>query len=117
LLEFKKGVEHLSSMISAPIIPIHFHNVHGSPFTFLPGRSKIEKFSFRSIRRDILASVGKPIHGKISAFLLRQRMKELEVENFELMLRKTKSLNEIVRDQLSTLSEGSWKCNGNTIVF
>jgi acyl-[acyl-carrier-protein]-phospholipid O-acyltransferase/long-chain-fatty-acid--[acyl-carrier-protein] ligase len=117
LLEFKKGVEHLSSMISAPIIPIHFHNVHGSPFTFLPGRSKIEKFSFRSIRRDILASVGKPIHGKISAFLLRQRMKELEVENFELMLRKTKSLNEIVRDQLSTLSEGSWKCNGTQLYF
>ena len=117
LLEFKKGVEHLSGMISAPIIPIHFHNVHGSPFTFLPGRSKIEKFSFRSIRRDILASVGKPIHGKISAFLLRQRMKELEVENFELMLRKTKSLNEIVRDQLSTLSEGSWKCNGTQLYF
>ncbi len=117
LLEFKKGVEHLSGMIETPLIPIHFHNVQGSPFTFQAGRNKIEKFSFRSIRREILVTVGIPITGKISAFLLRQKIKELEVENFDFMLRKTKSLNEILRDQLSNMSEGSWKCNGSELLF
>lgn len=34
LLEFKRGMEHIASGITAPIIPLHVYGANGSPFTF-----------------------------------------------------------------------------------
>lgn len=117
LLEFKKGVEHLSGMINGPIIPIHFHNVQGSPFTFRAGKPRAEKFRIKNLRREVLVNIGKPLQGKTQAFSLRQRMKELEVENFDLMLQRSKTLDDLLRSQLNINTRGSWRCGNKELFF
>lgn len=117
LLEFKKGVEHLSGMINGPIIPIHFHNVQGTPYTFRAGKKGVEKFTWKTMRREVLVNIGGPIEGKIFAFSLRQRIKELEVENFDLMLRRSRPLDELIRSELSMNSSGSWICGERELFF
>lgn len=117
LLEFKKGVEHLSALIDAPVIPIHLHNVQGTPFTFRGGKTKIEKFSLKSIRREVLVNIGAPISGKITAFELRQKIKEMEVENFGLLLDKSKSIDQLLSDSLNKTCEGEWHTTDGRLSF
>ena len=82
LLEFKKGVEHISEGIDAPIIPIHLAGISGTPFSFDIGSSK-PSVNLRSFRKTISINIGKPIHRDQSAFYLRQRIQELNAETFE----------------------------------
>lgn len=82
LLEFKKGVEHIAEGIDAPIIPLHLAGITGTPFSFDVGSSK-PIVSFRSFRKPISVSIGKPIYNQQSAFHLRQRIQELTAETFE----------------------------------
>lgn len=117
LLEFKKGVEHLSSMITAPVIPIHFDNVQGTPFTFRGGKKRAEKFSFKTMRREVLVNIGPPLTGKISAFMLRQKMKEMEVENFNLRISNLKTLDLRIADELQDAEHGEWVDNNKKIKF
>ncbi|MFN0033391.1 MAG: AMP-binding protein [Flavobacteriales bacterium] len=117
LLEFKKGVEHLSARISAPVIPLHFDNVQGTPFTFRGGRKRAEKFSFKTMRREVLVNIGQPMRGKISAFMLRQKMKEMEVENFNLRISSMKTLDLRLADEMHDAEHGRWKDNKTTIGF
>jgi acyl-[acyl-carrier-protein]-phospholipid O-acyltransferase/long-chain-fatty-acid--[acyl-carrier-protein] ligase len=117
ILEFKKGVEHLSALISAPVIPIHLHNVQGTPLSFRAGLKRMEKFSFRSIRRDVLVNIGSPIPSPVAAFELRQRIKELEVQNFNTMLSNSKTLDIQISESLNKTTDGSWKHNNSTMPF
>ncbi len=117
LLEFKKGVEHLSALIDAPVIPLHFDNVQGTPFTFRGGRKKAEKFSFKTMRREVLVNIGQPMHGKISAFMLRQKMKEMEVENFNLRISSLKTLDLRMKDELQDAESGEWQDSSTKISF
>lgn len=117
ILEFKKGVEHLSGMIDSPIIPIHFHNVQGTPFTFRPGKKKSEKVSLKTLRKEVLVNIGTPITGKIPAFALRQKIKELEVENFDMTLKNTRPLDEILRSELNINTKGSWRYGDRVLPF
>lgn len=82
ILEFKRGVEHLSKLVNAPIIPIHFDNVAGTPFSYRAGQKRMLRFSWSTLRRKVRIRVGTPIHGGTTAFALRQRIKELEVVSF-----------------------------------
>ncbi|MCK5467966.1 MAG: MFS transporter, partial [Cyclobacteriaceae bacterium] len=70
LLEFKKGVEHIAEGINAPIIPLHIAGIKGTPFSFDVGSSR-PIVSFRSFRKPISVSIGKPIYNQQSAFHLR----------------------------------------------
>lgn len=109
LLEFKKGVEHLSAMIGdAPIIPIHFDNVQGTPFTFRGGRNRIEKFSLNAMRREVLVNIGEPFYGRTTAFALRQKIKEMEVENFQLRIGNLKTLDEKFASLIKASVHGEW---------
>lgn len=117
ILEFKKGVEHLASRIQAPVIPIHFHNVQGTPFTFRAGKKRMEGMSLRNIRKEVLVAIGEPVKGKITAFGLRQKIKELEVASFNLHLSRMKTLDEILKDQISQLTEGVWNVSEEAIKF
>lgn len=117
LLEFKKGVEHLSALIDAPVIPLHFDNVQGTPFTFRGGRKKAEKFSFKTMRREVLVNIGQPMRGKISAFMLRQKMKEMEVENFNLRISSLKTLDLRMKDELQDAELGEWQDSSTKISF
>jgi acyl-[acyl-carrier-protein]-phospholipid O-acyltransferase/long-chain-fatty-acid--[acyl-carrier-protein] ligase len=117
MLEFKKGVSHLSALIKAPVIPIHLHNVQGTPLSFRAGRKQMEKFSLRNLRRDVLVNIGVPMAGPVSAFLLRQRIKELEVQNFNDMLSASKTLDLLISESLHRQNEGSWKHDGEKLSF
>ncbi len=117
ILEFKKGVEHLAARIKAPVIPIHFHNVQGTPFTFRAGKKRMEKISFSNIRKEVLVAIGEPIIGGIAAFELRQKIKELEVSNFDLHLSKMKTLDLVLKEQIDNLDEGTWNINNQSLSF
>jgi acyl-[acyl-carrier-protein]-phospholipid O-acyltransferase/long-chain-fatty-acid--[acyl-carrier-protein] ligase len=118
MLEFKKGVEHLSARIGdAPVIPVHFDNVQGTPFTYRGGKKQRERFSFKSIRREVLVNIGTPFTGKVTAFSLRQRMKEMEVDNFQSRVRAMKTLDARVYDVIRQAKFGEWMDDTARIAF
>jgi len=117
ILEFKKGVEHLSKLIDGPVIPIHFDNVAGSPFSYRAGRQDMVRMRLKAFRRRIFIQVGTPIHGGISAFHLRQRIKELEVINFERRLQLLGSVQKRLSKLLSQTLQGAWIWDDRTIEF
>lgn len=117
ILEFKKGVEHLSRIIVAPIIPIHFHNVQGSPFSFRGGNNRMEKLSLRTMRKDVRVFIGEAMSGPVKAFALRQKIKELEVANFERSISCLKPLNELLLDKISPKNKGYWNDRFQTTAF
>jgi len=117
LLEFKKGVEHIAKRIQAPIIPIHFFNVLGSPFSFKPGKSRIVGLRLRNLRRPILVRIGAPIAAPASAFMMRQRIKDLEMENVEVHLKNSLELPELIVNAVNKHHVGGWHINGNTCSY
>lgn len=106
LLEFRKGVEHLSKATIAPVVPIHFDNVLGTPFSFRAG-VKI-KLKGSALRKRITVRFGNPIYGGVSAFALRQRVKELEMENFAERMRALPHLSNEITNLLRKKNAGSW---------
>jgi 1-acyl-sn-glycerol-3-phosphate acyltransferase len=87
---FKKGIENLAKEIEAPIIPMHMDNLTGTPLSFKTGTSKKYGFNFKTLGKIIHVTVGKPILKKITAFELREKVKDLEVINFS---KRTKNLS------------------------
>lgn len=117
MLEFKKGVEHLSALINAPVIPIHLHNVQGTPFSFRAGKSGMDRLSIKKLRQEVLVSIGLPLQSPVKAFALRQRIKELEVRNFNTLLSYSKTLDQVISEAISKSDTGSWKYNGEVFAF
>lgn len=78
---FKKGIEHLAKTINAPIIPMHMHNVIGTPLTIKTGTNRKHGFTLKTLRRKIYITIGNPLNNIESAFKLRQLIKELELIN------------------------------------
>lgn len=117
ILEFKKGVEHLSRIISAPIIPIHFDNVSGTPFSYRAGKGEMIRFRLKHMRRDVYVRVGIPCHGPTTAFYLRQRIKEMEAENFSLRLSQLPSLGQRLQRNAADFPQAYWKLQDEVIYF
>ncbi|GEM_PF-151485 len=82
LLEFKRGIEHISNGINAPIIPIQIEGVKGTPFSFETGESSPIK-RLTSFRKRIHVAIGRPIDPPVSAYLIRQQIQELNAETFQ----------------------------------
>ncbi len=108
LLEFRKGVEHLSALLNVPVIPVHFDNLVGSAFSFRAGSNRMERFSLRHWRRRVTLRVGMPIHGKIEAAVLREKMKDLECESFAERIDRAPGLMRIIQRNLRPGAGGSW---------
>jgi acyl-[acyl-carrier-protein]-phospholipid O-acyltransferase / long-chain-fatty-acid--[acyl-carrier-protein] ligase len=117
LLEFKKGVEHISRLINAPIIPIHFYNVAGSPFSFKAGRSRMQKITWRGFRSPIRAAIGAALQAPITAHELRQKIKDLEVENFQRYLNECPDLPELLIQAISDNNKSSWHAGGVSLAY
>lgn len=117
LLEFKKGVEHLSRIINGPIIPVHFDNVVGTPFTYEAGKRKITPLRLKTIGRLILVRFGKPIYGEVKSFHLRQRIKELEAENFQERVRRMGTIQRRISESLSEKSNGFWSWGSVNLLY
>lgn len=79
---FKKGIEHIVNGYNIPVIPMQIDNLVGSPMSFKTGTTETYAWSFNNVRQDIYITVGKPIVSPLTAFELRQTVKELEVQNF-----------------------------------
>jgi acyl-[acyl-carrier-protein]-phospholipid O-acyltransferase/long-chain-fatty-acid--[acyl-carrier-protein] ligase len=117
LLEFKKGIEHLSKQVNAPIIPVHFHQVIGSPFTFRAGKSKMIRFEKKSVRRKIRVLIGLPLDGPVSAFSLRQHMKEMEAAHANRAIGADDRLDRRIMRVLSEKPQGEWRSGSEVIDF
>ncbi|MFT7611518.1 MAG: 1-acyl-sn-glycerol-3-phosphate acyltransferase [Parvicellaceae bacterium] len=81
LHEFKRGMEHIANKITAPIIPIHMEGVLGTPFTYLAGNSKSEKFRFKNLRNKVFINIGEPMKPTSTSFEVRQKVMELNADN------------------------------------
>jgi acyl-[acyl-carrier-protein]-phospholipid O-acyltransferase / long-chain-fatty-acid--[acyl-carrier-protein] ligase len=79
--EFKRGLEHIGQGINAPIIPLHMDGVLGSPFTYLAGKTKAEKFQFKNLRKEVFVNIGSHLPPSATAFEVRQAVMELNAEN------------------------------------
>lgn len=108
LLEFRKGVEHLSRLIAGPVIPIHFGSVIGTPFTYPAGKASMVRIRLTSFRKPIHVAIGAPVHGPVSAFQIRQKVKELEAVNFAQELLAGPGLRQRITGVLRNNPQGSW---------
>ncbi|MBL7943399.1 MAG: 1-acyl-sn-glycerol-3-phosphate acyltransferase, partial [Flavobacteriales bacterium] len=117
LLEFKKGVEHLSAMLNAPLIPVHFDNLPGSAFTFRAGKNRMERFTLRQWRRRVMIRVGVPVIGKITSFELRERMKELECESFSDRLDRIPGVMRSIEKNLRREPSGEWRSGEQSVSY
>jgi len=79
--EFKRGLEHIGHGIDAPIIPLHMEGVLGSPFTYLAGKTKAEKFQLKNLRKEVFINIGSHLPPSTTAFEVRQAVMELNAEN------------------------------------
>lgn len=102
MLMFRKGVEHLAERIAAPVIPIHFDNVNGSPFSYVSAARNMVKFKFSNMRQAISATVGSPEVKPVVASALRQRMVEMGADAFAQRPRPSRAINEQLFDSLRT---------------
>ncbi len=82
MMPFKKGIEHIAKCTNAPIYPMHIDNVVGTPLSYKTGTSKLYGFNFKTLRKKVFITVDKALPSSVSAFELRQAIKELEVKNF-----------------------------------
>lgn len=90
---FKKGIEHLIKSTETRVIPIHLDNFIGTPLSFKIGTSETYSFSFTNWRKNVFVNFGEPIEEQLSSFQLRQKVKELEVDNFALRCKNKLSLS------------------------
>ncbi len=117
LLEFKKGIEHIARLIQQPVIPIQLYNASGSPFTFKAGIRTMQKIRWNNLRRSVFTRIGKPISPPILAFELRQKIKELEVENLEAYLDHTAELPETLHAAIHKQNNCGWNIQGRQISY
>jgi acyl-[acyl-carrier-protein]-phospholipid O-acyltransferase/long-chain-fatty-acid--[acyl-carrier-protein] ligase len=80
LLRFRRGFEHITRGLDAPIIPVHLDGVWGSLFSYERGR-----FLFkwpRGFRLPVQVSFGRPLPPRVTSFQVRQAVEELGAEAF-----------------------------------
>lgn len=92
LLGFKKGMEHIAKGIDAPIIPIHMDGLVGTPFTFVPGNSKMVGVSLAKLRRRVNITIGEPLANTCKAFEARQAHYDLHSQSFVSRVKKSHTL-------------------------
>lgn len=80
LLRFRRGFEHITRGLDAPIIPIHLDGVWGSIFSYERGRFLL-KWP-QGFRLPVQVSVGQPMPSRVTAFRVRQAVEELGAEAF-----------------------------------
>lgn len=117
LLEFKKGVEHIARLIQQPIIPIQLFNASGSPFTFKAGVRRMQKIRWNNLRRPVIARIGEPMQPGVSAFELRQKIKELEVENLQTFLDHALDLPTMIQNALQKKATSGWTIGQDHITY
>lgn len=83
LMGFKKGIEHISANIDAPIIPMHIQGLVGSMFTYEVGSGKLVLPKIKARRPTVRIKIGEPRLDKPSAFELRFQIMELQAYNYE----------------------------------
>lgn len=95
VMPFKKGVELMSRLSKAPIVPGYIDGMWGSPFSFSG-----EPFSYRKgmpLRRRISLVFGEKLEGDdVSASQLQQKVTELGVEAFSERRELKKSLGVVL---------------------
>jgi acyl-[acyl-carrier-protein]-phospholipid O-acyltransferase / long-chain-fatty-acid--[acyl-carrier-protein] ligase len=85
VLPFRKGLEKVTEGLSVPIIPVSLDNAWGSVFSYEHG-----KFFFKapkSFPYPVTVTFGSPLPPNTPKEVVRQAVKELEVESFS--MRKT----------------------------
>lgn len=81
--EFKRGIEHIASGISQPIIPIYYGGLLNSPFTFDIQNNKFWKLQIKHLRKEVYTFIGKPLTNFSTAFEVRQEIIDLEAQSYE----------------------------------
>jgi len=81
IMGFKKGIEFIAEVTKAPIIPMHIDNLVGTPLTYQSGTNKLYRFGLKTLRKKVFVRVGEPVKYPVTAFQLRQIIKDLEVQN------------------------------------
>ncbi|MBP6986482.1 MAG: MFS transporter, partial [Alphaproteobacteria bacterium] len=80
ILGFKKGLEKITEGLNVPIIPVNLDNAWGSIFSYDRG-----KFFFKRPKTfpyPVTVNFGKPMPSFTTKEVVRQEVKELEVESF-----------------------------------
>jgi acyl-[acyl-carrier-protein]-phospholipid O-acyltransferase/long-chain-fatty-acid--[acyl-carrier-protein] ligase len=79
---FQRGVERLMECSpETPVIPIYLDGLWGHPLA--PNGKRSVRDWLRSWRREVTVMIGEPLHGKMAAWDLRQRVLELGSEAVE----------------------------------
>jgi len=104
ILPFRKGLEKITEGLSIPIIPVNLDNAWGSIFSYDKG-----KFFFKRPKvfpYPVTVTFGKPLSPTTPKDVVRQAVKELEVESFS--MRKT--VNDVLpRRFIKSAKSAFWK--------
>ncbi|MDN5199765.1 MFS transporter [Fulvivirgaceae bacterium BMA10] len=98
LLGFKKGLEHIAKGIEAPIIPMHIDGLAGTSLTYRHDSGKLIKPGFRLRKNVAFINIGKPQKNDSTAFQIRQKVQELQSENFKKRISHGPDLIKIIID-------------------
>jgi 1-acyl-sn-glycerol-3-phosphate acyltransferase len=106
LMPFKKGIEMLVKLTGAPVLPMHIQGMIGSPLSYKIGENKRYTFHPKNWRKEIRVEVGSLIEVKknecITAFEIRQTVKELEVVNINNLIKK-KDKSKVLKQTVDAL--------------
>lgn len=104
ILPFRKGLEKITEGLSIPIIPVNLDNAWGSVFSYDRG-----KFFFKRPKvfpYPVTVTFGKPMPPNTPKEVVRQAVKELEVESFS----KRNTVNDVLpRRFIKAAKSAFWK--------
>jgi acyl-CoA synthetase (AMP-forming)/AMP-acid ligase II len=83
----------------------------------MPGSGRLVKFKIKGLRRRVHVAIGKEMQRPVSAFQLRQRVKELESENFERRFQNSDELSAAIRRKITSNTRGRWISNDKIFSF
>jgi len=92
LLAFRKGIEHISKGIKGGIIPVQMEAGLGMPLSFKSGSQESFRFSFSIPRKRVILSIGTTLPNNSSSYFVRQRVQELQAQNFGRRFRQIHSI-------------------------
>lgn len=106
LMPFKKGIEMLVKLTGAPVLPLHIQGMIGSPLSYKIGENKRYTFHPKNWRKEVRVEVGSLIevekNERITAFEIRQTVKELEVVNINNLI-KNKDKSKVLKQTVDAL--------------
>lgn len=111
LSTFKKGYEEITAKNNAPILPMYMDNALGTHFTQPVGLTKSSWFKPRIKKQRIHIKVGELLPPQTPAFVLRQKLKELESDIFTHRFSKKSNF---LRTAKSNLSKLQFKFSSNS---